>query len=97
MELGTRILLDLFLIYAAAVVGGAMAMYLRQPPVIGEMLAGIVIGPHVLGLAGVPSTALIETLGSIAAAEAALEGAFAVLAELGLILLLFFVGLELRM
>ena len=97
MELGTRILLDLFLIYAAAVIGGAVAMRLRQPPVIGELLTGIVIGPHVLGLAGVPNAALIEALGSVSAAEAALEGAFAVLAELGLILLLFFVGLELRM
>lgn len=97
MELGTRILLDLFLIYAAAVVGGAVAARLRQPPVIGELLAGIVIGPHALGLAGVPGAALIEALGSEAAAEAALEGAFAALAELGLILLLFFVGLELRL
>jgi Kef-type K+ transport system membrane component KefB len=96
MELGTRILLDLFLMYAAAVVGGAIPARVRQPPVIGELLAGIIIGPHVLGLAGVSNAALIEALGSRSAATAALEGAFAVLAELGLILLLFFVGLELR-
>jgi Kef-type K+ transport system membrane component KefB len=61
------------------------------------LLAGIIIGPYVLGLAGVPNPALIEALGSVSAAEVALEGAFAALAELGLILLLFFVGLELRM
>jgi Kef-type K+ transport system membrane component KefB len=96
MELGTRILLDLFIIYAAAVVGGAVAGRLRQPPVIGELLAGVIIGPHALGLAGIPSGALVDTLGSPEAAGVALEAAYAVLAEFGLILLLFFVGLELR-
>jgi Kef-type K+ transport system membrane component KefB len=39
MELGTRILLDLFIIYAAAIVGRAIAGRVRQPPVIGELLA----------------------------------------------------------
>jgi Kef-type K+ transport system membrane component KefB len=96
MELGTRILLDLFVIYAAVVLGGALAARVHQPPVIGELLAGVIIGPHVLGWAGVPNAALVEALGSVDAAEVALEAAFAVLAELGLILLLFFVGLELR-
>jgi Kef-type K+ transport system membrane component KefB len=96
MELGTRILLDLFVIYVAAVVGGGIAAAVRQPPVLGEVLAGVIIGPHVLGLAGVPSAALIKALGSVEAAQVALEAAFAVLAELGLIFLLFFVGLEMR-
>jgi Kef-type K+ transport system membrane component KefB len=97
MELGTRILLDLFVIYVAALIGGVVADRLRQPPVLGELLAGVIIGPHVLGLAGVPSPALIAALGSPEEAKIALEAAFSVLAELGLILLLFFVGLELRM
>lgn len=96
MELGTRILLDLFVIYAAVVLGGALVARLRQPPVIGELVAGIVIGPHGLGWAGVPNAALVEVLGSVEAAQIALDAAFAVLAELGLIFLLFFVGLELR-
>ena len=96
MELGTRILLDLFIIYVAAVVGGMIAGRLRQPPVIGELVAGIVVGPHALGLAGEPNAALVAALGDAEVAQVALEAAYAVLAELGLILLLFFVGLELR-
>ena len=96
MEIGTRILLDLFIIYAAAVVGGSIASRLRQPPVVGELVAGVVIGPHALGLAGEPNAALVTALGSTEAARLALEGAYAVLAEFGLVLLLFFVGLELR-
>jgi Kef-type K+ transport system membrane component KefB len=96
MEIGTRILLDLFIIYSAAVVGGALANRLRQPPVIGELVAGVVIGPYVLGLAGEPNAALVAALGSEEAARLALEGAYGVLAEFGLVLLLFFVGLELR-
>lgn len=97
MDLGTRILLDLFVISTAALIGGAAAARLRQPPVIGELLAGVIIGPHGLGLAGMPNPALVAALGSPEHARVALEAAFAVLAELGLILLLFFVGLELRM
>jgi Kef-type K+ transport system membrane component KefB len=96
MEIGNRILLDLFVIYGAAVVGGAIASRLRKPPVIGELVAGVVIGPHALGLAGEPNAALVAAFGSTEAARLALEGAYAVLAEFGLVLLLFFVGLELR-
>lgn len=96
MELGSRILLDLFVIYAAAVVGGAVLGRLGQPPVIGELLAGVLIGPHVLGLAGRPGADLVAALGDAEAARTALEGAYAAVAEFGLILLLFFVGLEMR-
>lgn len=97
MNLETRLLFDLFIIYVAALGGGAIAGRLRQPPVVGELLAGVLIGPHVFGLAGAPSETLVEALGSLEAARAALEAAYAVLAEFGLILLLFFVGLELRL
>ena len=96
MELGTRILLDLFVLFAAAVVGGAAFGRLGQPPVIGELLAGVLVGPHALGLVGRPSSDLAAALGGEATARAALGGAYAALAELGLILLLFFVGLEMR-
>lgn len=69
----------LLLAFGAALVGakvlGELARRLRQPPVLGELLAGVVLGPSVVGL--VPLS----------------EGMF-LLAEVGVLLLLFEVGLE---
>ena len=45
----TFILFDLFLIVVVARVLGAVAARLHQPPVIGEILAGVVLGPTLLG------------------------------------------------
>jgi len=47
-----RMLLDLFLLFAAARLAGAIFLRLRQPVVVGEILAGMLIGPHLLGLVG---------------------------------------------
>ena len=69
------VLLSLFLIIAAAKVMAEIFERLRQPAVVGEILAGVVIGPSILGW--VQPSDLI-----------------AVLAELGVIFLLFTVGLE---
>ncbi|MDD5544133.1 MAG: cation:proton antiporter [Acidobacteriia bacterium] len=71
----THLLLELFLIFAAAKVMGELFERLRQPAVIGEILAGVVLGPYVLAWVA-PSQ---FTSG---------------LAEIGVILLLFTVGLE---
>lgn len=69
----------LFLAFAAALVGaklfGELAERLGQPAVLGELLAGVILGPSVIGL--VP-----------------LSDAVLVLAEIGVVLLLFEVGLE---
>jgi Kef-type K+ transport system membrane component KefB len=59
----------------AARVMGELAVYLRIPAVIGEILAGIILGPTLLGFA-----------------EAG--GLIQILAEIGIILLLFQVGLD---
>ena len=96
MDLGQRILFDLFVIFVAAKAGGWLFARLGQPPVLGELSAGILIGPYALGLVGQPSAALVRALGGEAAASAALSGAYRTVAELGLIFLLFFVGLETR-
>jgi Kef-type K+ transport system membrane component KefB len=67
------------LAFAAALVGGKLlgelCERLGQPPVLGELVAGVVLGPSLLGLVPLSSGILL-------------------LAEIGVILLLFGVGLE---
>src|SRR5919199_439706 len=93
----SSILVDLFLIFLAAKVAGELLERLGQPPVIGELLAGVLIGPHALGLLGAPSAALVGAFhGDGGSATEALRLAYHVLAELGVIILLFYVGLETR-
>ena len=71
----SNVILSLFLILAAAKIMAEVFERLRQPAVVGEILAGIVIGPSVLGW--VHPSELIT-----------------ILAEFGVIFLLFTVGLE---
>jgi len=94
----TAILVDLFIIFAAARVAGELFTRLRQPAIVGEVLVGALIGPHALGVIGSPDGALIDLFGGDReAAEEALNIVFDVIAELGVIILLFFVGLETRL
>jgi Kef-type K+ transport system membrane component KefB len=73
----SQIFLDLFVLFAAAGIGGAVARRLGQPAVAGEIVAGMVIGQHLLGL--VPESQYQD-----------------IFAELGVVFLLFIVGLETR-
>jgi Na+:H+ antiporter len=75
------LILSLALILVVAKVGGHYATVIGQPPVLGELLAGVLIGN--LTLVGVPG---LESLATNAAVD--------MLARLGVILLLFQVGLE---
>jgi Kef-type K+ transport system membrane component KefB len=77
----TPVLLGLVIILIAAKIGGELAERFHQPAVLGELVAGVVIGN--LALLGITS---FEFLGTN-------EG-IAILAEIGVILLLFEVGLE---
>lgn len=77
MENITRILFDLFLMFAAAKVIGELFERVRQPAVVGEIMAGIILGPYILNMIG-PSHF------------------YQVLAEIGVIILLFNVGLHTR-
>ena len=70
-------LLDLFVLLLAARVGEELFRHLHQPVVAGQILAGVVVGPSVLGF--VELSEVVE-----------------VFAELGVIFLLFWVGLETR-
>lgn len=71
-------LLDLFVILLAAKIGDGIFKRLGQPTLIGEILAGVVVGPAVLGL--VEPGEVID-----------------VFAELGVVFILFWVGLETRL
>ncbi|UPG87544.1 cation:proton antiporter [Luteibacter aegosomatis] len=77
------ILLTLFVIFVAAQIGGEIAQRLRLPAVVGEIAAGCAIGPSALGWVAMPDIATGTPLD--------------VLAEIGVILLLFSVGLETRL
>ena len=70
-----RFILDLGAAVAAALVGGAVAVRLRQPAIVGYLLAGIVIGPFTPGFVGD-----VERI--------------SVLADVGVILLLFALGIQ---
>ena len=71
----TQILFDLFLIFLSAKIMGEIFEQMHQPAVIGEILAGIIIGPYLLNL--IAPSEINE-----------------VLAEIGVIILLFTVGLQ---
>ncbi len=77
------IMFTLFVVFVAAQIGGEISQRLHLPGVVGEIAAGCVIGPSLLGWISIdqiaPGTALD------------------VLAEIGVVLLLFSVGLETRL
>ncbi|WP_243042529.1 cation:proton antiporter [Dyella sedimenti] len=83
MHHASDILLTLFLVFLAAQVGGEIAQRLKLPGVVGEIAAGCVLGP--------------STLGWIAPDQVATGTPLDVLAEIGVVLLLFAVGLETRL
>jgi Kef-type K+ transport system membrane component KefB len=92
-----RILLDIFIMFVAAKLAAELFERRRQPAVIGELLAGILIGPFALGLIGHPDAGLITIFHSEVAATEAVHTVYEVLAEIGVIVLLFYVGLETRL
>jgi len=98
MEDITAILVDLFIIFAAAKLAGELFLRLKQPAIVGEVLAGVVIGPYALGLIGSPSPDFVTLFhGDREAAIQSLDVVYDVIAELGVIILLFFVGLETKL
>ncbi|NJM00370.1 MAG: sodium:calcium exchanger [Synechococcaceae cyanobacterium SM2_3_2] len=55
-----RLILDIVLVLAAAATGGFLASLFRQPPLLGYLLAGILVGPTGLGL--IKEVMQVETL-----------------------------------
>lgn len=78
-----QLLFELMIIIAVAKLAGFLSTRLGQPAVLGEILAGLVLGPSILDLHGMPfliAPHLSETVSE--------------LAEIGVILLMFLAGLE---
>ena len=92
------VLVQLVVIIAAARLFGALARRVGQPAVVGEIVAGLLLGPSLLGwLAPDLFNALfrphLEGLDQ-PLADAVIAKIFTVIAQIGLVFLLFLVGLE---
>jgi Kef-type K+ transport system membrane component KefB len=83
----TRLFVQLIVIILAARLCGMMAMRIRQPAVIGEMIAGILLGPSLLGW-------LWPDLFSFVFPSSSL-GALRLFSQIGVCLFMFVVGMEL--
>ncbi len=87
VTLMARFLVALAVIMASAQALGAVCRRLGHPPVMGEVLGGILLGPSFLGWIWPPAYALLL--------PDAIVPALGVVAKLGVILYMFFVGVEL--
>ncbi len=103
------VLISLVVIYLASKIGGELCARLNLPPVLGELLGGVIVGVSALHLLLSPESGAIGTDSLIMSflektaglSPNALEATFeaqseviSVLAELGVIILLFEIGLE---
>lgn len=103
------VLLSLVVIYVASKLGGELSRLVDLPPVLGELVAGVVVGASALHLIVFPESGaaatdsqlmgLLQWLGNLspdAVAEVfrSQSEVVSVLAELGVIILLFEIGLE---
>jgi Kef-type K+ transport system membrane component KefB len=78
--------LALALIIAAAKVGGWLSNRIGQPAVLGELAVGLLLGPSVLNVFGLPYFETAHTVDTLHE-----------LGELGVILLMFAAGLEIQL
>lgn len=83
------LLIDVAVVIAAARIGGRIAQALRQPAVVGEIAAGIALGPSLLGL--LPG----DPVGWLFPED--VRPLLGALAQIGLVLFMFIVGLELNL
>ena len=81
------LLLQVLVIVLAARLLGNLFPRIGQPPVIGEMIAGILLGPSLLGLIAPETQAFLFPTDSL--------GTLRMLSQIGVILFMFVVGIEL--
>jgi Kef-type K+ transport system membrane component KefB len=86
-ELAVAVLLALVVIVACTRLVGWVFVRMRQPPVVGELLTGILMGPTVLGLISDDATSSLF--------PADTRPFLGIIGNLGLIIFMFLVGLEL--
>src|SRR4051812_19163038 len=90
IALSANLLLHVLLALAVVVIGGRfigrLVAVFGQPPVIGEVLSGILLGPSLLGLVAPAAESFLF--------PAAVRPPLAVVAQVGVVLYMFMVGLE---
>ena len=89
MHIAALVFIDIAIIMIVARLFGRLAIMVGQPPVVGEIIAGIALGPSLLGL--LPG----DLDGKLFPPE--VLPYLSILAQLGLVLFMFIVGLELDM
>jgi Kef-type K+ transport system membrane component KefB len=88
-EIIPLVFLDIAIVVVAARLMGRLFQRLRQPPVVGEIVAGVVLGPSLLGLLPGDLPALLF--------PPDVRPYLNVIAQVGLVLFMFVVGLEVDM
>jgi Kef-type K+ transport system membrane component KefB len=88
------LLVQLVVIILAARLGAAIARRLRQPSVVGEIVAGLVLGPSLFGALAPDAFAAVFHTVTQSGGQATLDASLTSFAQVGLVLLLFLVGIE---
>ena len=88
MSTSLQILLFIALLIAAAKIAGSLAARLGLPAVLGELLAGVVLGPTAINIWN------MHWLATVGDGGASVASVFKVLAQIGVVILMFVAGLE---
>ena len=92
-EMLRPLLVQLVVIMLAARAGAIVARWLRQPSVVGEIVAGLLLGPSAFG-AWFPELFAAVFRGGAGGVAGGMEAALTGFSQVGLILLLFLIGIE---
>jgi len=84
----SRLLLQIIIIIIAARVVGNLFLKIGQPAVVGEIIAGILLGPSVLGFLSPATLGFLFPLSSLDALK--------LLSQIGVIIFMFIVGMEMN-
>lgn len=90
-----HVLLTLAVVVALGYVLGRLFRFIGQPPVIGEVVAGLCLGPSLLGALS-PAAMHLLIPAEAADPEGHVTAALKMIAQLGIVLYMFVVGLELN-